>query len=161
MVGSKGAYNFSHWATPEVDYASSVILTSSSTSARWAASKTILSGIADQVPYIPLFTQPIPFILKNGFVFASAKGIDLFDLANGDRIYQIRQASSEGQSCIMPRPQRHSKAALMVGRASFGVPVSSLGKPGAKARFVFRTSRFAAQRLRPESVALRATDQCC
>lgn len=90
LVGSKGAYNFSHWATPEVDRASSIILTSSSPSARWSASKTILSGIADQVPYIPMFTQPIPFILKDGFVFASAKGVDLFDLANGDWIYQVR-----------------------------------------------------------------------
>lgn len=90
LVGKDGAYNFAHWTASGIDKARNVVLTSTSPSARWAASKTILSAIADQVPYIPLFTEPMPFVLKQGFTFASSSGINLFDLANGDWIYQVR-----------------------------------------------------------------------
>jgi peptide/nickel transport system substrate-binding protein len=90
LVGKDGSGNFSHWTTAQLESALLVLKSSQSSSVRWSAAKTVLSGIAAQVPYIPLFTQPSPIVLKQGFVFASKSGVDLYDLANGDWIYQVR-----------------------------------------------------------------------
>lgn len=90
LVGTDGRYNFSHWSTDEVNRARSVILSSAPPSERWAAAQTILSAIADQVPYVPLFTEPVPLVLREGFVFAPKREIDLFDLASGNWIYNVR-----------------------------------------------------------------------
>src|SRR5262249_15685934 len=84
LVGKGGAFTFSHFTTPQVASALSPLATSESTVSRWAASKTILTQIATQVPYIPLYIEPQPYALARGYALANGSRFNLFDLANGD-----------------------------------------------------------------------------
>ncbi|WP_033296377.1 ABC transporter substrate-binding protein [Amycolatopsis jejuensis] len=91
MVGAGNIENTARWSTPAVAAAVSIVDSSASTPAeRWAATKTILSAVASDVPYLGLFTRPTASVLRQGFVFAGKEGIDATDLNDGNWAYQIR-----------------------------------------------------------------------
>ncbi len=92
FVGPQGSYNFAQFMNPAVDNASNVVNSDASSARRWAATKVILSEVASQVPYLPLWTEPSPLVLK-GYKFTSSNGLSLFDMSNGKWIYEIQPAS--------------------------------------------------------------------
>lgn len=92
FVGSNGSYNFSGFANPAVNHAVDVVNSDVAAAKRWAATKVILSQVASQVPYIPLWTEPSPLVLK-GYKFTSSAGLSLFDMSNGRWIYEIKPSS--------------------------------------------------------------------
>lgn len=81
--------NMANWTTPGVDKAQAVIAAAGPDTARWAAARTILSQVADQVPYVPLFTEAQVYALRQGFSFGGS-GITSFDLSNGDWIFRLK-----------------------------------------------------------------------
>lgn len=81
--------NIANWATPEVDKAQQVIATAGPDAPRWAASKTILGEVADQVPYVPLFTEDEVYAVGKGLAFEKS-GITSFDLSNGTWIFRLK-----------------------------------------------------------------------
>ncbi|MGW0706412.1 ABC transporter substrate-binding protein [Streptomyces sp. NPDC002643] len=81
--------NIANWTTPEVDKAQSVITTAGSDATRWTATQTILTAVADQVPYIPLFTEDELYAVGEGMAFDTS-GITSFDLSNGTWIFHLK-----------------------------------------------------------------------
>jgi peptide/nickel transport system substrate-binding protein len=92
FVGAQGSYNFSQFQNAAVDNASNVVNSDVSSAQRWAATKVILSQVADQVPYIPLWTEPSPLVLK-GYKFTGSSGLSLFQMTTGQWIYDLKPAS--------------------------------------------------------------------
>ncbi|HTW98327.1 MAG TPA: hypothetical protein VMD59_06085, partial [Acidimicrobiales bacterium] len=92
FVGPEGSYNFAQFANPTVDKAAALASSGAPAARRWAATKIVLSQIADEVPYLPLWTEPSPLVLK-GYKFTSSSGLSLFDMSNGKWLYEIEPAS--------------------------------------------------------------------
>lgn len=84
--------NMANWAIPEVDAAQAVVATAGSDRTRWTAAKTILSAAADQVPYVPLFTEDDAYAVRRGMAFEDG-GITSFDLSNGDWIFRLKSTN--------------------------------------------------------------------
>ncbi|MFJ9895369.1 ABC transporter substrate-binding protein [Streptomyces sp. NPDC091280] len=84
--------NIANWTTPEVDKAQRVVTTAGPRAARWTATKTILTQVADQVPYVPLFTEDEVYALGKGLAFAKP-GITSFDLSNGSWIFSLKSTA--------------------------------------------------------------------
>lgn len=86
-----GSYNFANWTTPEVETAKTALNTSSDKATRWQAAQTLLTAMADDVPYIPLFSPGTVAALGNGFDFA--KPLDTYDLqVNGTWVSELKAA---------------------------------------------------------------------
>jgi len=83
-----GHINAADWAPPAMVAARKSMLTSPDRATRWQAAKTILSMIATQVPYLPLFTAPVVYALAPGYTFT--KPLTIFDLINGDWVDYLR-----------------------------------------------------------------------
>ncbi|MFF4507118.1 ABC transporter substrate-binding protein [Streptomyces sp. NPDC001401] len=81
--------NIANWSTPEVDKAQQVVTIAGPRAPRWTAAKTILTEVADQVPYIPLFTEDEVYALGKGLAFDKS-GITSFDLSNGSWIFSLK-----------------------------------------------------------------------
>jgi peptide/nickel transport system substrate-binding protein len=81
--------NIANWTTPAVDRARAVVADAGSATARWQAARTILAAVADQVPYVPLFTEQQAYALRRGFTFGTSH-ITSFDLSNGDWIFLLK-----------------------------------------------------------------------
>ncbi|MDX2938338.1 ABC transporter substrate-binding protein [Streptomyces ipomoeae] len=84
--------NIANWTTPEVDRAQSVVTTAGSDTTRWNATRTILSAVADQVPYVPLFTEDEVYAVGRGLAFEGS-GITSFDLSNGTWIFRLKSTT--------------------------------------------------------------------
>ena len=74
------------WSAPAVDSAQAVVAVAGTNTARWAAAQTLLSAVADQVPYVPLFTEDEAYAVRRGLALAGGR-ITSFDLADGDWIF--------------------------------------------------------------------------
>lgn len=85
--------NMANWSTSAVDQAQSVISVAGANAARWQAAQTILSAVADQVPYIPLFTEDEVYATGKGFAITGA-GLTQFSLSNGTWIYLVKATST-------------------------------------------------------------------
>jgi peptide/nickel transport system substrate-binding protein len=83
-----GHINAANWAPATMVAARKAMLTSPDRATRWRAVKAILSMIATQVPYLPLFTAPVVYALAPGYTFA--KPLTIFDLVNGDWVDYLR-----------------------------------------------------------------------
>lgn len=81
--------NIANWTTADVDKAQQTITTAGSDSTRWSATRTILTQVADQVPYVPLFTEDEVYALGQGLAFEKS-GITSFDLSNGSWIFALK-----------------------------------------------------------------------
>ncbi|WP_105973859.1 ABC transporter substrate-binding protein [Streptomyces geranii] len=84
--------NLANWTTPEVDRAQQVVATAGPRTARWIAAQTILTQVADQVPYVPLFTEDEVYVLGKGLAF-DKPGITSFDLSNGSWIFSLKSTA--------------------------------------------------------------------
>ena len=71
-------FNLANWSTPQVEQAFTQLTTSVDKQTRWRAAQTLLTAIADDVPYIPLYDPDTVAVLGNGFSFSRA--LTLFDL---------------------------------------------------------------------------------
>ncbi|MFF3372158.1 ABC transporter substrate-binding protein [Streptomyces sp. NPDC002680] len=81
--------NIANWTTAKVEQALPTVNTAGTAASRWAATRTILSEVADQVPYVPLFTENTAFALREGYGFVK-KDIDFYDVVNGGWIYDVK-----------------------------------------------------------------------
>ncbi|GAB2958846.1 ABC transporter substrate-binding protein [Streptomyces pseudoechinosporeus] len=81
--------NIANWTTPEVDKAQQTVTTAGPSATRWAAARTILTQVADQVPYVPLFTEDEVYTVGKGLAFEKS-GITSFDLSNGSWIFTLK-----------------------------------------------------------------------
>lgn len=84
--------NIANWTTADVDKAQRIITTAGPDSTRWSATRTILTQVADQVPYVPLFTEDEVHALGKGLAFEKP-GITSFDLSNGSWIFSLKSTS--------------------------------------------------------------------
>lgn len=84
--------NIANWSTPDVDKAQQVITTAGPDATRWTATRTILTQVADQVPYVPLFTEDEVYALGEGLAFEES-GITSFDLSNGSWIFSLKSSA--------------------------------------------------------------------
>lgn len=62
-----------------------------STSQRWQATQTVLSEVADQVPYVPLYSPQTVYALAKGYVFTQTPSFS--DLISGSWIDYLRAAT--------------------------------------------------------------------
>ena len=83
-----GHINAANWAPAAMVAARKAMLTSPDRATRWQAAKTILSMIATQVPYLPLFSAPVVYAVAPGYTFI--KPLTIFDLINGDWVDYLR-----------------------------------------------------------------------
>jgi len=81
--------DMANWSTAAVDQAQAVVAVAGSNAARWQAAKTILSAVADQVPYIPLFTEDEVYAVRKGFAVTGSQ-LTQFNLSNGDWIFLVK-----------------------------------------------------------------------
>jgi peptide/nickel transport system substrate-binding protein len=84
-----GGFNLANWSTPVAEAAYRQVTDSTDKATRWQAAKTLLTAIADDVPYIPLFNPDTVVVLGGGFRFGHPK--TLFDLdVNGTWVYDLK-----------------------------------------------------------------------
>ncbi|HTJ67620.1 MAG TPA: ABC transporter substrate-binding protein [Actinospica sp.] len=81
--------NMANWVSTAVDQAQAVVAVAGPNSDRWQATKTILSAVADQVPYVPLFTEDEVYVTRAGFAVSGGQ-LSQFTLSNGDWIFLIK-----------------------------------------------------------------------
>ncbi|WP_083933761.1 ABC transporter substrate-binding protein [Sciscionella marina] len=84
-------FNTTSWTTPTVERALPILSTSSTSTDRWSAAKTILAQVATEVPYVPLFSPNNVVALAKGYKFT--KKVDYFDMINGSWVYDLKVAS--------------------------------------------------------------------
>ncbi|WP_416969480.1 ABC transporter substrate-binding protein [Streptomyces sp. 4F14] len=83
--------NIANWSTPEVDKAQQTVMTAGPADVRWNAAKTILTQVADQVPYVPLFTEDEVYAVGRNLTLTGS-GLTSFDLSNGSWIFSVKAA---------------------------------------------------------------------
>ncbi len=82
-------FNLANWSTPATEQAYTQLTTSLDKATRWQATQTLLTAIATEVPYIPLFVPNTVAVLGGGYSFA--KQLTLFDLVvNGTWAFSLK-----------------------------------------------------------------------
>lgn len=81
--------NMANWVSSDVDTAQGVIAVAGPNAARWQATQTILAAIADQVPYVPLFTEDDVYAVRKGFAAVGGE-LNQFSMSNGQWIFLIK-----------------------------------------------------------------------
>ncbi|MGH9171156.1 MAG: ABC transporter substrate-binding protein [Acidimicrobiales bacterium] len=95
VVGTAGKYsagseNFSKFTSPTVENALKTINSDAPPATRWAATKVLMTQMAELEPYIPLWTEPDPIVISNSFTLTSPADFNLFNMANGNWVYGIK-----------------------------------------------------------------------
>jgi peptide/nickel transport system substrate-binding protein len=72
-------FNVANWSTPAVEKAYAQLTTSLNKTMRWQATQTLVTAIAENVPYIPLFAPETVVVLGPGFTFG--KPVTGFDIS--------------------------------------------------------------------------------
>ncbi|GAA1749211.1 ABC transporter substrate-binding protein [Nonomuraea bangladeshensis] len=85
----KGGFNVGNWTSPAVEDAVKVVNSPGPAADRWAATQRLLTEAADDVPYIPLFSENTVFALRQGFAFAEPE-LDIYDLGSGAWVHQVK-----------------------------------------------------------------------
>ncbi|MPY55652.1 ABC transporter substrate-binding protein [Streptomyces spongiae] len=86
--------NIANFTTPEVEKALPVVNTAGTDATRWDATQTLLTQIADQVPYVPLAAQD--FLMAVGKGFASSTGkVTVDDYFDGRWALNLRATQAE------------------------------------------------------------------
>ncbi|WP_084614219.1 ABC transporter substrate-binding protein [Nakamurella lactea] len=83
-----GGYNFAKWAPADLQEPAETLTSSVDKAARWEAAQKILTAIATEVPYIPLFQPQYNLVLAKGFTFAETPGI--MEVASGTWMNELR-----------------------------------------------------------------------
>jgi peptide/nickel transport system substrate-binding protein len=73
------AFNVANWSTPAAEKAYAQLTTSLNKTMRWQATQTLVTAIAENVPYIPLFAPETVVVLGPGFTFG--KPVTGFDIS--------------------------------------------------------------------------------
>ncbi|NGO42005.1 hypothetical protein [Streptomyces ureilyticus] len=84
--------NIANWTTPDVEKAQQVITIAGPDATRWTATRTILTQVADQVPYVPLFTEVEVCAIGKGLAFEKS-GIASLGLSNGSWIFSLKSTA--------------------------------------------------------------------
>ncbi|MFE2426814.1 ABC transporter substrate-binding protein [Streptomyces sp. NPDC059373] len=84
--------NIANYSSPAVESALKVIDpptgASSTKDERWKAVRQLMTDTANQVPYLPLFSEQLAFVLADGVAFTQAPKV--FDLGDGNWINLLR-----------------------------------------------------------------------
>ncbi|ANY05448.1 hypothetical protein AFB00_03020 [Pseudonocardia sp. HH130630-07] len=81
-------FNLANWSPPAAEEAFRRLETSTDRAQRWEASQVLLRGIAEEVPYLPLFGLNTVAVLGDGFTFDRPPGF--FDLyINGSWVHAL------------------------------------------------------------------------
>jgi peptide/nickel transport system substrate-binding protein len=86
-----GAFNTANWTTADVEAAGKQLEASSDKAVRWQAVKTILTAIANDLPYIPL--QAPDHVLAVGGGFSLTQNMSILDLENNGAWPEYLQAN--------------------------------------------------------------------
>jgi peptide/nickel transport system substrate-binding protein len=86
----KPGLNLANWTTPQIEQDVATLTQSTDTGARWRATQSILSQIADQVPYVPLYAPNFVTALGKGFGYAEP--LVYSDLTDGGWVFKLRAA---------------------------------------------------------------------
>jgi len=81
-------FNIANWTTAKVEEAYPKMTSSTDDQTRWQATQTILTEMANEVPYIPLFAPENLYVLAGGFAFD--KTMSTFDFTNGQWMAHLR-----------------------------------------------------------------------
>jgi peptide/nickel transport system substrate-binding protein len=79
--------NFANFTNPAIETALSQMTMQTVDAVRWQGTKTILTQMADQVPYIPLFDPPEVFAVGGGFKVSGP--LTLASLCSGEWAWQL------------------------------------------------------------------------
>lgn len=79
--------DIANWTPANVEHARPYLLSGKTKAIRWQAAKTILTAIADDVPYDPLFSVNQVYALARGYRFT--KPMNVFDFTSGDWIFYL------------------------------------------------------------------------
>lgn len=86
--------NLANFTTDEVEKALPVLRTAGDSDKRWAATQTLLTQIAEQVPYVPLATEN--FLMAIGKGYASSTGtITARDMLDGSWALNLRATTQQ------------------------------------------------------------------
>ena len=95
VVGKENAvapkFNASNWSTDSVEQALPVLNGSTSPLDRWTAAQTILTGIHEQLPYVPLFNPNLVYAIADGFAFD--RDMSFYDFVNGSWVTAVKATS--------------------------------------------------------------------
>lgn len=83
-------FNLANWSDPDVEAALKVLTGSTDRDARWEATKTVLTRIAEDVPYAPLFSPNFVTALADGYGYSEPLANS--DLMDGNWVYKLRAA---------------------------------------------------------------------
>lgn len=87
-ITAPGGYNFAKWAPADLQPAADTLVTSADNAARWKAAQDILTAIATDVPYVPLFQPNYTLVLADGFEFTDTPGI--MEVASGAWMNELK-----------------------------------------------------------------------
>ncbi|MFE3829367.1 ABC transporter substrate-binding protein [Streptomyces sp. NPDC059092] len=76
-----GGYNFANWAPEDLRTPAATLVDSRDDAERFAAARTVLLRIAEEVPYIPMYQPQFLIVLGEGFSFSEAP--TAIDMASG------------------------------------------------------------------------------
>jgi peptide/nickel transport system substrate-binding protein len=85
-VDPDSGYDFAHFTTEATNAALADLTTDQS----WTGLQTILSELADQVPYVPLFQEKAVFVLSEGYVYT--RDVTALDFQTGAYLDYLRAA---------------------------------------------------------------------
>lgn len=86
-ITAPGGYNFAKWAPADLRDEADTLTSSTDNAARWRAAQEILTAIATDVPYIPLFQPRYTLVLGEGYAFTETPGI--VEVASGAWMNQL------------------------------------------------------------------------
>ena len=90
QMATPGGLNYANWTTPTVEKALPVLTGSPDPAARWKATQTILTEIANDVPYVPLFTPDVVYVVGPGYTFTANPSV--VDFFNGSWVFLLGPA---------------------------------------------------------------------
>ncbi|MGI5441713.1 ABC transporter substrate-binding protein [Streptomyces shenzhenensis] len=81
--------NVANFTTPDVEKALPVVRAAGSDASRWAATKMLLSQIAEQAPYVPLACDDFVIAFSKGYASATGK-VTTEDVSDGSWLLNVR-----------------------------------------------------------------------
>ncbi|MEU4804030.1 ABC transporter substrate-binding protein [Actinosynnema sp. NPDC023587] len=92
VVGQAGiaapGLNLANWTTPKIEEDVKALTGSVEREARWAATKSVLQQVSDQLPYLPLYAPNFVVALGKGFTFSEP--VNQSDVLDGTWILRVR-----------------------------------------------------------------------
>lgn len=82
-----GGYNFAKWAPADLQDAAAILTSSLDKDARWKAAQQILTAMAKDLPYLPLFQPENILVLAGGYSFP--KPLGFIEMASGSWIHLL------------------------------------------------------------------------